>query len=87
LKGVTVASKTPLKIEPLDPGTYEEYKLDENEKVEFVKRERFHAIGAFPKYDINNVKVTDDVLTNIRSYLINAVQMRLMSHRRIGCIP
>ena len=26
------------------------------------------------------------MITNIRSYLINAVRMRLMSHRRIGCM-
>ena len=30
-----------------------EFKLDENEKAEFIKKERFHAIGAFPKYDVN----------------------------------
>ncbi len=57
LKGVTVASNKPLKIEPLEPGTYEEYKLDENEKAEFIKKERFHSIGTFPKYDVN-VNVT-----------------------------
>lgn len=53
LKGLTVASKTSLKIETIEPGTYEEYKLDENEKVEFVRKERFHSIGTFPKYDVN----------------------------------
>ncbi len=30
--------------------------------------------------------IKDDVLLNIRSYLVNAVRMRLMSHRRIGCM-
>lgn len=29
---------------------------------------------------------SDDVSLNIRSYLTNAVRMRLMSHRRIGCM-
>ena len=53
LEGVTVASNQRLKIEALEPGTYEEYKLDENEKVEFIKKERFHSIGTFPKYDVN----------------------------------
>lgn len=28
----------------------------------------------------------DDISLNIRSYLSNAVKMRLMSHRRIGCM-
>jgi asparagine synthase (glutamine-hydrolysing) len=74
-----------MKVEPVEPGTYEEYKLDENEKAEFVKSERFHSIGKFPKYEVN-VNVTDDIFLNIRSYLVNAVQMRLMSHRRIGCM-
>lgn len=96
-----MASQKALKIEPLEPGTFEEYKLDENEKVDFVKKERFHTIGAFPKYDVNvNATGTssegengarirhalDDVSLNIRSYLVNAVRMRLMSHRRIGCM-
>ncbi|CAF4433114.1 unnamed protein product, partial [Rotaria socialis] len=83
LEGVTVASNQPLKIEAFEPGTYEEYKLDENEKAEFIKKERFHTIGVFPKYDVN-VALTDDISLNIRSYLTNAVRMRLMSHRRIG---
>lgn len=91
-----------MKIEALEPGTFEEYKLDENEKVEFVGKERFHAIGTFPKYDVlvkptgsfrsmlpltePGVCCLDDFSLNIRSYLINAVNMRLMSHRRIGCM-
>jgi hypothetical protein len=53
LQGLTVASNSALKIEAIEPGTYEEYKLDENEKAEFVKKERFHSIGKFPKYDVN----------------------------------
>jgi hypothetical protein len=53
LQGLTVASNKSLKIETIAPGTYEEYKLDENEKAEFVKKEHFHSIGTFPKYDVN----------------------------------
>ena len=101
LESITVASKKALKIEALEPGTFEEYKLDENECAAFVKKERFHNIGTFPKYDVlvnrtgqsrstlfiaeNDVRL-DDVSLNIRSYLVNAVNMRLMSHRRIGCM-
>lgn len=69
LQGLTVASKKQLKIEVVEPGTFEEYKLDENEKVEFVKKERFHSIGTFPKYDVN-VTATGEYLliaTNILS--------------------
>lgn len=32
------------------------------------------------------MSIVGDISNNIRSYLINAVQMRLMSHRRIGCM-
>jgi len=85
LQGLTVASNQSMKIEIVEPGTFEEYSIDENEKAQFVKKERFHSIGSFPKYDVNFTP-TDDVSLNIRSYLVNAVQMRLMSHRRIGCM-
>jgi asparagine synthase (glutamine-hydrolysing) len=101
LKGVSVASKQALRVEPLEPGTFEEYRLDDNQRVEFIRKQRFHTIGTFPKYDLNidltgqlssnvNDRVfsssIDDVSGNIRSYLVNAVQMRLMSHRRVGCM-
>lgn len=66
LEGVKVASENALKITPIEPGTYEEYKLDENEKVEFVKKERFHSIGNFPKYDVN-VTVTGKCILTIPS--------------------
>jgi hypothetical protein len=45
LDGVTVASNQTLKIEAFEPGTFEEYKLDENEKAEFIKKK-----GTFSYY-------------------------------------
>ena len=42
-----------MKIEIVESGTFEEYSIDENEKAQFVKKERFHSIGSFPKYDVN----------------------------------
>ncbi|CAF2946435.1 unnamed protein product, partial [Rotaria sp. Silwood2] len=50
---ITVVSNQSLKVEPVESGTYEEYKLNKNEKVQFVKKERFHSIETFPKYDVN----------------------------------
>lgn len=77
------------KIEAVKPGSYEEYKIEKNGnlagKVSFVKAQKYHAIGTYPKYDVN-VSLTEDVYENIRRTLINAVRMRLMSHRRIGCL-
>ncbi len=54
-------------------------------KVNFQLKKKFHTIGNYPKYDVN-VKLSEDILVNLRSSLTNAVRMRLMSQRRIGCL-
>jgi asparagine synthase (glutamine-hydrolysing) len=73
----------------VEPGTFEEYSLALNEqnvyKTSFVRKFKYHRIGNAPKYDVS-VRLTDNVLENVRSCLTNAVKMRLMSHRRIGCL-
>ena len=76
------------KIVQLEPGTFEEYKIYKNEtlgKPSFVRKQKYHVIGNFPKYDVN-VVLGDNVLENIRTSLTNAVRMRLMAQRRIGCL-
>jgi asparagine synthase (glutamine-hydrolysing) len=76
-------------ITPVLPGSFEEYELDaidSSRKPTFIRSLKFHVIGDAPKYDVNDVTLTDDVYANIRSTLENAVQMRLMSERRIGCL-
>jgi asparagine synthase (glutamine-hydrolysing) len=90
-------AETPSKVEIVEPGTYEEYdivevspsSLKKNEfirhQAKFVGKSKFHLIGSLPKYDVN-VKLGDDMLENIRNTLTNAVKMRLMAHRRIGCL-
>lgn len=56
-------------------------------KPKFVRKHKFHVIGTVPKYDVRGVQlVPNDVLANIRKSLTNAVRMRLMSHRRMGCL-
>jgi asparagine synthase (glutamine-hydrolysing) len=56
----------------------------------FIRSKQFHTIGTFPKYDVDvNLLVGYEektILTNIRNSLANAVRMRLMSQRRIGCM-
>ena len=83
------------KITMVEPGTYEEYNLIEQPMLSknelqrhqaiFVAKKKFHVIGTFPKYDVN-VNFGPDMYENIRNTLTNAVRMRLMSHRRIGCL-
>lgn len=71
------------KIEAVEPGTFEEF--DYERKVKFVRKFKFHTIGNRPKYDVS-VNLTENILENIRNCLTNAVKMRLMSQRRIGCL-
>lgn len=83
-------------IRPIEPGTFEEYSLvvksttssgDPMYKTRFVRKQKFHTIGKPPKYDVHGVQlVPADVLANIRACLTNAVCMRLMSQRRMGCL-
>jgi asparagine synthase (glutamine-hydrolysing) len=89
LLNLKLKSETEPKVEMVEPGTYEEYNLIDHEvnrhQAIFVGRNKFHVIGTFPKYDVN-VKLGNDFYENIRNTLTNAVKMRLMSHRRIGCL-
>jgi asparagine synthase (glutamine-hydrolysing) len=59
-------------------------------KPSFIRSKKFHTIGAIPKYDVDFslLRGSDEmtILANIRACLTNAVRMRLMSHRRIGCL-
>jgi asparagine synthase (glutamine-hydrolysing) len=80
--------QNPPKIVPIEPGSFEEYKIEKNGvvgKPKLIRQQKYHVIGNFPKYDVS-VNLTDVILENIRSALTNAVRMRLMSHRRIGCL-
>lgn len=73
-------------IEPLKPASLEEYDLDKCGKVTLRSRSTFHAVGQMPLYKTLVTSLGDDVYANIRTLLTNAVKMRLMSQRRIGCL-
>lgn len=90
LLNLKLAENDTYKINSVAPGSFEEYDLhmtskSNERKCTFVRQHKFHVIGNSPKYDVN-VKLTDNILENIRSCLTNAVKMRLMSQRRIGCL-
>jgi asparagine synthase (glutamine-hydrolysing) len=81
------------KVDFVLPGTFEEFSLEydpQNEKkqhrVNFVRTYKFHEIGKPPNYDVNVQLLENNILENIRNCLTNAVRMRLMSHRRMGCL-
>ncbi len=74
------------RIEPLKPGTLEEYDLiAPTNSCRLVRSKVFHSIGSLPKYDVD-LKLTEDYYANIRLCLINSVRKRLMAERRIGCL-
>jgi asparagine synthase (glutamine-hydrolysing) len=91
LLGVVLREGEKREITSVEPGCFEEYKLNLLEghrssyKTEFVRKSKFHVIGTQPKYDVA-VELGSDVYENLRKSLTNAVKMRLMSHRRIGCL-
>ncbi|XP_064629129.1 asparagine synthetase [glutamine-hydrolyzing]-like [Lineus longissimus] len=76
-----------IEITPLSPGHIETYDLCVNGKVTFGSKQRFHSIGEAPTY---KTLVTPngecDIFHNIRSLFEAAVEKRLMSMRRIGCL-
>lgn len=89
IKGI-IGMKLGAKIQPVIPGTFEEYDLDTPEnsrkrKVKFVKQVKYHKIGEFPKYDMQ-VVLTEDVYENIRRCFTNAVSKRIFGERKIGCL-
>jgi len=89
LLNLKLVENTKTLIEHVEPGTFEEYNLFVNakndRKVTFLRKFKFHQIGNPPQYDVS-VAIGQDVLENIRNCLTNAVKMRLMSQRRIGCL-
>lgn len=88
-KGI-IGVKLGAKIEPVKPGSYEEYDLiyDENLKrkvCKFNKSYKYHNIGELPKYKME-IQLTDDVYENIRNSFRNAVSKRIFGERKIGCL-
>ncbi len=81
-------------IEPVLPGTFDEYDLvinpnnkerKEKKMCKLLRSHQYHKIGDFPKYDIN-LNLTEDVYENIRKCFTNAVKKRIFGERRIGCL-
>ncbi|XP_059490741.1 asparagine synthetase [glutamine-hydrolyzing] [Neocloeon triangulifer] len=76
------------KMDPFPPGCFEEYELNPEGGATFLRQQRFYSIGDKPHYKlaIQEKDYADDIYTNIRSLLTTAVEKRLMSDRRIGCL-
>ncbi|XP_032895123.1 asparagine synthetase [glutamine-hydrolyzing]-like [Amblyraja radiata] len=80
-------------IVPFPPGHYEEFDLKHNGKVSQMKCAQFHNFKDIPKHIAFDTveQLTADfdleiVKKNIQLLLQNAVNKRLMSQRRIGCL-
>ncbi len=81
-------------IEPVLPGTFDEYDLVVNAKIKerkekkmckLLRSKQYHKIADFPKYEVN-LQLTDDIYENIRVCFRNAVKKRIFGERRIGCL-
>ncbi|XP_043255961.1 asparagine synthetase [glutamine-hydrolyzing] [Colletes gigas] len=67
-------------LEPFKPGHYEQYEILDNGRTKLLTRVNFKM---YEPWDALN---TTDILGNIRTLLSAAVNKRLMSDRRIGCL-
>ncbi|XP_078606215.1 asparagine synthetase [glutamine-hydrolyzing]-like [Branchiostoma floridae x Branchiostoma japonicum] len=71
------------------PGCFEVYDMSKEGRTTLKEHGRFHTIGDMPKYNVlvkPSMTKNQDHLDVIRLLLEAAVQKRLMSERRIGCL-
>ncbi|KAL4629665.1 asparagine synthetase glutamine-hydrolyzing isoform X1 [Arapaima gigas] len=95
-KGLTAlnhTTETSAPITPFPPGHFEVFDLKTNGKVKSLQLDRFHNCTSEPKHWTYDTIETlpqgfdlETVKSNIRVLFENAVQKRLMAHRRIGCL-
>ncbi|CAH1264757.1 ASNS [Branchiostoma lanceolatum] len=76
-------------IKAFPPGCYEVCDMSDGGRATPKEQGRFHAIGDMPKYNVMakpSMTQNQDHLDMIRLLLEAAVQKRLMSERRVGCL-
>ncbi|XKL67887.1 hypothetical protein PGB90_003378 [Kerria lacca] len=75
-------------IEQFPPGCYAKYRIGLDFKCKLVEEKRFYQIGKLPWFKpwFKHENVIEDIGCNIRNLLTAAVEKRLMSDRRIGCL-
>ncbi|XP_035676332.1 asparagine synthetase [glutamine-hydrolyzing]-like [Branchiostoma floridae] len=76
-------------IKAFPPGCYKLYDMSKEGRTTLKEHGRFHEIGDMPKYNAlfkPHMTPNQDHLEAIRLLLEAAVQKRLMSERRIGCL-
>ncbi|CAB3386121.1 Hypothetical predicted protein [Cloeon dipterum] len=76
------------RMDPVLPGYFEEYELNSEGGAALIRKEQFYVIGDKPQYSlaVSEEEIGDDMYSNIRTLLTSAVQKRLLSDRRIGCL-
>jgi asparagine synthase (glutamine-hydrolysing) len=77
-----------LHVEQFPPGCYAVYQMDANHKARLVEEKRYYEIGMRPAFTpwVSYDRLKENVSENIRVLLTAAVEKRLMSDRRIGCL-
>ncbi|XP_060082676.1 asparagine synthetase [glutamine-hydrolyzing]-like [Ylistrum balloti] len=74
------------KIQEVLPGHVETYSLDMQCRASLKQTTTFHQIGDFPCYAATFSPLENEIKVNIRTFLRSAVDKRMMSDRRIGCL-
>jgi len=74
------------KIEPVKPGTYEEYDLSGAGFATYKQTVEFNKVGQAPAYKALVTPQGDDIYENVRNLFMAATRKRMMAHRRIGCM-
>jgi len=75
------------KVMPVPPGSVMEFDLQDDGTCQLNNITRFHDIGSVPRY--RSTVMPDpqqDTMANVRNLLEAAVNKRLQSERRIGCL-
>ncbi|XP_069128614.1 asparagine synthetase [glutamine-hydrolyzing]-like [Argopecten irradians] len=72
-------------IQHVLPGHVEIYNLTTECRASLEHTQCFHHIGDIPNH-VTSARTDSDIKTNIRTLLRSAVDKRLMSERRIGCL-
>ncbi|XP_076620658.1 asparagine synthetase [Colletes latitarsis] len=76
-------------LEPFQPGYYEEYEILDNGRTKLLTKVNYSKPGDKPNFQVYtpwNALNNTDVHGNIRTLLSAAVNKRLMSDRKIGCL-
>ncbi|KAH0948868.1 hypothetical protein HN011_001280 [Eciton burchellii] len=76
-------------LEPFSPGHYEEYEILHDGRTKLLRNVNYYKLSDKPSFKVHipwTALDPKDIYSNIRKLLSAAVEKRLMTDRRIGCL-